>query len=283
MAKRVDPLKAKKAKQKKLAIGLCVLLAAVVAFQGPKMMKMMKGPQQPAAEAAPATPVATPTATGAVPDPAVPASAAPVAPAQEAVLADSDVAPNAESGQLLSIDSFSTKDPFAQQLTNAIPSESPVSPANDSAPPSTPTENPPSSVPPGTFDPLGSNPQDQDPNAAAPSSTPSVEAPATATETTISINGVTESVATLAKFPAADPIFVLESLATDGKFVADQRGRRQLHQRQADDQAAGRQAVDAAEHLGREPLRPRAPDSGGLRSAEEEVEAERDRTHSASA
>ena len=41
MAKRVDPLAAKKAKQKKVAIGLCVLLAAVVAFQGPKMMKMM--------------------------------------------------------------------------------------------------------------------------------------------------------------------------------------------------------------------------------------------------
>ena len=80
MAKRVDPLKAKKAKQKKVAIGLCVLLAAVVAFQGPKMLKMMKGPQ-PAAVAAPATPVATPPASGAVPDPAAPASAAPAVPA----------------------------------------------------------------------------------------------------------------------------------------------------------------------------------------------------------
>ena len=66
MAKRVDPLKAKKAKQKKVAIGLCVLLAAVVAFQGPKMLKMMKGPQA-AAVAEPATPVATPTPTAAVP------------------------------------------------------------------------------------------------------------------------------------------------------------------------------------------------------------------------
>ena len=34
------------------------------------------------------------------------------------MLADSDVAPNAESGQLVSVDSFSTKDPFAQQLTD---------------------------------------------------------------------------------------------------------------------------------------------------------------------
>jgi hypothetical protein len=203
MAKRVDPLKAKKAKQKKVAIGLCVLLAGVVAFQGPKMLKMMKGPQA-AAVAEPATPAATPTPTPAVPGAAVAASptGVPVVPGQEAVLADSDVAPDAQSGQLLSIDSFSTKDPFAQQVTEAVPSDNPA-PANDS----------------GTFDPLGSNPQDQDPNAPPVSTTPSVDPPAPATETTISINGVTESVVTLAEFPAADPVFVLESLAKDGKSV----------------------------------------------------------------
>ena len=223
MAKRVDPLKAKKAKQKKLAIGLCVLLVGVVAFQGPKMLKMMKGPQ-PAAVAEPATPAATPTGTTAVPDPAAPASAttAPVVPGQEAVLADSDVAPSAESGQLLSIDGFSTKDPFAQQATDAVPSVNPAAPANDSTPASTPatgTSTSPSGAPAGTFDPLSSNPQAQDPNAAPPSSAPSVDPPATAAETTISINGSTESVATSAKFPAADPVFVLESLAKDGKSV----------------------------------------------------------------
>ena len=125
MAKRVDPLKAKKAKQKKIAIGLCVLLAGVVAFQGPKMMKMMKGPPAEAV-AAPVAPVATPTDAGAVPDPAAPASATPVVPAQEAVLADSDVAPSAESGQLLSIDSFSTKDPFAQQAQSGSSERDPA-------------------------------------------------------------------------------------------------------------------------------------------------------------
>jgi hypothetical protein len=218
MAKRVDPLKAKKAKQKKVAIGLCVLLAAVVAFQGPKMLKMMKGPQA-AAVAEPATPVATPTPTAAVPGATVAASptGVPVVPGQEAVLADSDVAPDAQSGQLLSIDSFSTKDPFAQQVTEVVPSDNPA-PASDSAPPA--TDSPPDSgAPAGTFDPLGSNPQDQDPNAPPVSTTPSVDPPATATETTISINGSTESVVTLAKFPAADPVFVLESLAKDGKSV----------------------------------------------------------------
>jgi hypothetical protein len=219
MAKRVDPLKAKQAKQKKVAIGLCVLLAGVVAFQGPKMLKMMKGPQ-PAAVAEAAAPAAAPTGTGAVPDPAVaaPATAAPVAPTEEAVLADSDVAPDAESGQLLSIDSFSTKDPFAQQVTEVVPSDNPP-PVSHSAPASAPATDTPSDsgAPAGTFDPLGSNPQDQDPSAPPVSTTPSVDPPATATETTISINGVTESVAALASFPAADPVFVLESLATDGK------------------------------------------------------------------
>ena len=219
MAKRVDPLKAKKAKQKKVAIGLCVLLVGVVAFQGPKMLKMMKGPQA-AAVAEPATPAATPTPTPAVPGTTVAASptGVPVVPGQEAVLADSDVAPHAQSGQLLSIDSFSTKDPFAQQVTEVVPSDNPAT-TSDSAPVSTPATDSPtdSGAPPGTFDPLGSNPQDQDPNAAAPSTTPSVDPPATATETTISINGSTESVVALATFPAADPVFVLESLAKDGK------------------------------------------------------------------
>ena len=269
MAKRVDPLKAKKAKQKKIAIGLCVLLAAVVAFQGPKMLKMMKGPQ-PAAVAEPAAPAAAPTGTGAVPDPAVaaPATTAPVAPAEEAVLADSDVAPDAESGQLLSIDSFSTKDPFAQQVTEVVPSDNPVS---DSAPASAPATDTPSDsgAPAGTFDPLGSNPQDQDPNAPPVSTTPSVAPPATATETTISINGVTESVA-IARVVPGRGSGLRPRVARHGRQVrSDQRGRRQLQQRQADGQAADRKASDASEHLRREPLRPRAPDRRGLRPAEE--------------
>ena len=128
MAKRVDPLMAKKAKQKKLVIILSVLLVGVVAFQGPKMLKMMKGPQA-APAAAPAAPVAAPTAGAPVADP----TAAAAAPAQEAVLADSDVAPDAENGQLVSVESFSTKDPFAQQLTVTEPNDN-AAPAAADAP-----------------------------------------------------------------------------------------------------------------------------------------------------
>ena len=213
MAKRVDPLMAKKAKQKKLVIILSVLLVGVVAFQGPKMLKMMKGPQAVPA-AAPAAPAA-PTAGAPVADPTAPAAA----PGQEAVLADSDVAPDAENGQLVSVESFSTKDPFAQQLTVSEPNDNAAPAAADAPAGATPTATTPSAsgAPPGTVDPLGSNPQDQDPNAPPVSTTPPVEQPATAAETTISINGSTESVAAKGSFPADDPTFILESLAADGK------------------------------------------------------------------
>ena len=213
MAKRVDPLMAKKAKQKKLVIILSVLLVGVVAFQGPKMLKMMKGPQ--AAPAAAAAAPAAPTAGAPAADP----TAAAAAPAQKAVLADSDVAPNAENGQLVSVESFSTKDPFAQQLTVTEPNDNAAPAAADASAGATPAATTPSAsgAPTGTFDPPGSNPQDQDPNAPPVSTTPAVEQPATAAETTISINGSTESVATKGSFPADDPTFILESLAADGK------------------------------------------------------------------
>ena len=136
------------------------------------------------------------------------------------MLADSDVAPDAESGQLVSVESFSTKDPFAQQLTVTEPDDR-AAPAAADAPattaPVTDTTPSASGAPPGTFDPLGSNPQDQDPNAPPVSTTPTVEQPATAPETTISINGSTESVVAKGSFPADDPTFILESLAADGK------------------------------------------------------------------
>jgi hypothetical protein len=237
MAKRVDPLKAKQAKQKKLAIVLGVVLVAVGAFQGPKTLKMLQGPQPvasasttPTPPAAPSTPAATPaapTTPGALPAPA----AAP----QEAVLADSDLPPAASQSQLLSFEQFETKDPFAQQVEGAGSSDSEVGPAEDGAAPSTEpvdTSGGGPNVDPGTgFDPLGSNPQDQDPNADPPSFTapesgtgspgsgPEKSGPEPAAATTISVNGAVEEVATKASFPADEPVFQLVSLAKDGKSV----------------------------------------------------------------
>ena len=234
MAKRIDPLKAKQAKQKKMAIGLGVVLVAVGAFQGPKTLKMLKGPQPvtSATSSTPSatpptgsTPAATPTPTGALP--------APVATPQAAVLADSDLPPAATDSRLLSFEQFQTKDPFAQQVEVAGSSDEAASGSTEEGP--APAESSSGSadgpnVDPGTgFDPLGSNPQDQDPNAEPPSFTapesgspgtePGKSAPEPAAATKISVNGAVETVATKASFPADEPVFQLVSLSRDGKSV----------------------------------------------------------------
>ena len=131
MAKRVDPLKAKAAKQKKMAIGLCVLFVLVLAYQGPKTLKMLKGPPTAAAATDGSDPTALPAgveAPAGVPAPTTtpPAAGAPTAPgappatptdttSQPAVLANSDLPVTAGQGQLLSFEQFESKDPFKQQ------------------------------------------------------------------------------------------------------------------------------------------------------------------------
>src|ERR687898_2973799 len=112
--KRIDPLKAKEAKQKKIAIGGFILLLALLAFQGPKTLKMLQGPQ-PVASAT-STPTAT-TPAPAVPLPGADPTAVPVAAAapELSAVADSDAAPAVEQGQLATFERFASKDPFAQQ------------------------------------------------------------------------------------------------------------------------------------------------------------------------
>src|SRR5688500_864177 len=103
MAKRVDPLKAKEAKQKKIAIGGFVLLLALLGFQGPKTLKMLQGPQP---VSAPTSTAPAPTTPGVTPAPGATTPAAtggmPVtaAAAELSAVADSDLSPEAEQGQL---------------------------------------------------------------------------------------------------------------------------------------------------------------------------------------
>lgn len=221
MAKRVDPLKAKQAKQKKMAIVLAVLFAAVMAYQVPKTLKMLKGPQAAATSAAVApTPVGEPigapvaSATAA----AEAAGAAGAAVAQPAVLVDSDVPAEAGAGQLRSFELFQTKDPFAQQDGGA--STSPDSaPAPSQDPPSSAATKTPSDGAVIAPSPGSSNPAAADP-APAPGGSSTGPAPAApAGATSISVNGVPADVALEASFPAAAPAFVLVSLAKDGKSV----------------------------------------------------------------
>jgi len=217
-AKRVDPLKAKQAKQKKIAIAGVLLLVAMLAIQGPKTMKMLKGPQPvtPPAAAVPAP--ATPGTTTPAPAAGAPATGAPAAgetpqPAtvDVASLADSDSAPEAGAGQLLSFERFASKDPFAQQAQPVVaPAPAPGAgeqPADGVAKPAgegTPAEGGGTAAPADGGFTTGGTPPAPVERAAA---------------TSIAVNGVAEDVKVEAEFPLEEPTFVLVSVAADGKSV----------------------------------------------------------------
>ena len=213
MAKRIDPLKAKQARQKKIAIGGCVLLVALLGVQGPKTLKMLKGPQ----------PVATPTATTATGAPApgaatptggTAAGAVPAAPAPElTAVADSDAAPAVEQGQLATFERFASKDPFAQQAEQvAAP---PPAPATTDTTPTTPAATGAG----GSSTAAGSSSGAGTASGGFTTGGSTAEAPTIAAATSISVNGVAEDVAVDGAFPKDEPTFVLVKLAKNGKSV----------------------------------------------------------------
>jgi hypothetical protein len=176
MAKKFDA-KAKAKRQKIIAAVLGVLFLGVLAYEVPSLMKTLnkKPPPTPAAAApAPvAPPAGAPTAT--------PVSA-PVT--GSGTLTDSDPAPQAATGQLLSFDRFATKDPFVQQAGVPTAASRPAA-----APAPAPITKPAPPTPAAT----------RRPSAAFSSAR-------------ISVNGTVEEVDVKATFPAGDPVFVLVSL-----------------------------------------------------------------------
>jgi hypothetical protein len=206
--KKVSPAQAKAAKQKKIAIGLGVLFLVVAAIQGPRMLKMLKGPATPVA--AETTPAATPT------DPSVPPAAAALptvgAPAdagQPAVLASSDV-PAAGSGQLLSFELFTSKDPFTQQVDPAAVQGQADAGAAAAQPKPTAPAAAATPADSGSAVPGAAGSDAPPPTSFAPAAEP-------AAATTISVNDVSGEVDVGKEFPVDDPIFVLVSTAADGK------------------------------------------------------------------
>lgn len=126
--KPADAAKDKAAKQKKLAIGLIVLLGLAVAYAVNTMSGLNGGapssskpqavdpnatPTPATTPAATATPVAAPSLAGApvaAPDPTAAAAGTGTAGSTQLLAA---VSPPADAGQLLSFSRFETKDPFA--------------------------------------------------------------------------------------------------------------------------------------------------------------------------
>lgn len=214
MAKRVDPLKAKQAKQKKLAIGLSILFVAVLAYQVPKTLKMLKGPAAAAVETAP---VSTPSgtalpATGA----AAPAAAAPAA-SQPAVLIDSDLPVEAGAGQLRSFELFRTQDPFLQQIDSSAAGQGAGSAGAADGDAGSKAGSAPS-PPAGSIVPVtGSDSGERTGPSEETAPTKAPVPPATAT--TIALNGSPAVLAADGSFPEEEPIFVLVSTSEDGRSV----------------------------------------------------------------
>jgi hypothetical protein len=196
VAKKIDP-KAKAKKQKIIAGVLGALLVGVLAFQGPRTLKML---HQSSASASPAATTTAATATGATgATGALAATAAAGSTAGGDGVNDPGVLPAPQSGQLLAFSRFRSKDPFTQQINIKCAGD-----AASSAGCGASTAAQPSGTTTGKTKPTGSG-------STTPISTGGAGA-VKLSSAEISVNGISESVAINAKFPASNPTFVLVSL-----------------------------------------------------------------------
>ena len=192
------------AKQKKILLVLVPVLIALVAWQGPKLMKQLKGDEAAAPAAAETTasesalPAPAPAAAGELTDPAAvaPGDVPLVNPNDpEAVAAATRSLPNSEQlpaaaeNQLIAFSRFEASDPFVQLVEESDEA------SNTDAPPAAP---PPTSGTGTTPPPTSTTP---------PTSTP--------TSVTMSINLRVEILAVGATFPTNDPAFKIVAIHSD--------------------------------------------------------------------
>jgi hypothetical protein len=188
-----DLQQARDKKMKKVAVGLAVVLAVVLAFEVPKMLK-----HGGSSSAAPAQAVATtPSTSAAAPTTAAPTTppagtaAAAVTPVTSSKLPNSDTLPRAGKAQLFAFSHFASKDPFVQQVNPAAASSTSSSSSNSS------TKYKPPTAAIGT-------------TAAVTHQTGRALAVAGAAR--ISVNGRIQVVRVGTSFPSANPVFRLVSV-----------------------------------------------------------------------
>jgi hypothetical protein len=189
---------AKDRRTKKLALGLSVVLVAVLAFEVPKMLNSggtsSSPPPATTMTGASATTTSTPGVTTAATAPGT-AAAAPLTAASTKLPANSDLTPRTSIGQLYSFSRFSGKDPFVQQVSSTAPAAA--------AAPAQPTGGTLSaSVSRGTASSSGA--------AAARQSSRTLAATGAAR---ISVNGQIEVVRVGASFPSSNPLFRLDGVS----------------------------------------------------------------------
>jgi hypothetical protein len=192
MARAFDP-KAKAKRQKIIAAIGGVILVALLVWRVPQVIALMneKPPPPPATSPAPAP----------APVPGLPAAPG-VPSAPSGALIDTDAAPAPEAGQLVSFGRFVSKDPFAQQIGGEKSGGGSVAPGKPHKPVKTPEPE----------------------LEVAPEAPSRPQAPKTLQAAQISVNGVSESVAAGAAFPAADPIFKLVSVGKGSARIAIEGG-----------------------------------------------------------
>jgi hypothetical protein len=236
-AKKVDPQKVRDARAKKILFVLVPLLVLIGAWQGPKMLKQLRGEASAAAPAATTDPAVADDGTTATPetDPGATEATAPAtdtavppAPAGSetgaavvatADLSDTDAAPPADEGQLLTFSRFEARDPFVQLIDDGSDEAGATSDSSGTAPGTSPGS--------GSIDSTGGTYTGTAPTVGvipgAPGGTvggttggePTGTPAGAPTAVRLSVNGKVHVLVVGDTFPTDDPAFKLVSIAGD--------------------------------------------------------------------
>lgn len=200
---RMSTIQAQKArKQKKIAIVGGVVLLALLVFLGPRTLKSLHGGSSASTPYVAVQPTAATASSATTPTSATPVAAA-AAVAVTASLVDSDRPPAHTKSQLVSFDTFDSKDPFVQQVTDApdVPAVATTAPAT--APSGAATTAAPATTGGATA------------SASSTSSTTtstSGSQPTRSTAAVVEVNGERQSIGVAQTFPTANPTFRLVSI-----------------------------------------------------------------------
>ena len=194
-----DLREAKDRRMKKIAIGGCVLLVAVLAFEIPHVLNRGGG-------ASSSPPPATTTTPGtATPAPATAQPGTVAASGTPTVLPNSDEAPSRSKSQLFSFTHFAGKDPFVQQVVDTAAALPDSAGSGQSSSQSSSSSSSSSS---------GSSKSSKSSGKSSPVvDTTAARSLAVAGTAKISVNGRVQTVRVGAKFPSANPLFRLVSIS----------------------------------------------------------------------
>jgi len=192
-----DIREAKDRRAKRLAIGGVVVLAAVLAFEVPHVLKKSGGSASSAPPAATATDASTgASAPSATASPGTAAAAS--VPVTSTKLPNSDMTPRRLKSQLYSFSRFAGKDPFVQQVSASDITSGPTGASGASSSSSSSSSAAASGV-------ITAGP--------APAQQTSARTLAQRGSVTIQVNGKVQTIRVGASFPSSNPLFKLVSVA----------------------------------------------------------------------